>query len=90
MPARCFLLFALMWIALGVLTGRVPAAARQHRAVTRRGARSPPSDRASPSTRSRDLDAVHPHGWDYARHFIAWTIAYLPAFAALLVSPRQA
>jgi hypothetical protein len=27
----------------------------------------------------------NPHGWDYARHFIYWTIAYLPAFAALLV-----
>src|SRR6266446_5346035 len=27
----------------------------------------------------------HPHGWDYARHFIYWTIAYLPGFAALLI-----
>src|SRR5262245_26072433 len=27
----------------------------------------------------------NPHGWDYAMHFVKWTIAYLPAFAALLV-----
>jgi hypothetical protein len=26
-----------------------------------------------------------PRGWDYAVHFAAWTVAYLPAFAALLV-----
>jgi hypothetical protein len=26
-----------------------------------------------------------PQGWDYALHFGAWTIAYLPGFAALLV-----
>ena len=26
-----------------------------------------------------------PHGWDYAVHFGAWTIAYLPGFAVLLV-----
>jgi hypothetical protein len=29
-----------------------------------------------------------PHGWDYARHFIYWTIAYLPGFAALLTRSR--
>jgi hypothetical protein len=26
----------------------------------------------------------NPHGWDYARHYVCWTLAYLPAFAALL------
>jgi hypothetical protein len=26
-----------------------------------------------------------PRGWDYAIHFVSWTIAFLPAFAALLV-----
>jgi hypothetical protein len=29
-----------------------------------------------------------PPGWDYARHFIYWTIAYLPGFAALLTRSR--
>jgi hypothetical protein len=27
----------------------------------------------------------NPRGWDYAVHFAAWTVAYFPAFAALLV-----
>ena len=27
----------------------------------------------------------HPRGWDYAVHFAAWTIAFLPGFLALLI-----
>jgi hypothetical protein len=30
----------------------------------------------------------NPHGWDYAVHFAAWTVAYFPGFAALLVKWR--
>ena len=30
----------------------------------------------------------NPHGWDYAKHFVYWTLAYLPGFAALLVRKR--
>jgi hypothetical protein len=26
----------------------------------------------------------HPHGWDYAVHFLAWTVAFLPGFLALM------
>ena len=66
-----FLLFAVMWVALGVLTGRV----LQRRDNVLNG------DVAS-------VREFNPHGWDYGRHFVYWTIAYLPAFAALL-SRRQ-
>ena len=31
----------------------------------------------------------NPHGWDYAKHFVYWTIAYLPGFAALLMPLRR-
>lgn len=31
----------------------------------------------------------NPQGWDYAVHFVSWTAAYLPAFAALLVERRR-
>jgi hypothetical protein len=27
----------------------------------------------------------NPQGWDYVEHFVRWTVAYLPGFAALLV-----
>jgi hypothetical protein len=30
----------------------------------------------------------NPQGWDYAVHFAAWTVAYFPGFAALLISRR--
>jgi hypothetical protein len=31
---------------------------------------------------------VDPQGWDYAVHFAAWTFAYFPGFAALLMARR--
>lgn len=31
----------------------------------------------------------NPQGWDYAVHFAAWTIAYFPGFATLLVARRR-
>ena len=31
----------------------------------------------------------NPQGWDYAVHFLSWTIAYLPGFLALLSGRRQ-
>jgi hypothetical protein len=30
-----------------------------------------------------------PQGLDYAVHFLAWTVAYLPAFSALLIESRS-
>lgn len=30
----------------------------------------------------------NPQGWDYAVHFLSWTVAYLPGFLALLVEAR--
>lgn len=30
----------------------------------------------------------HPHGWDYAVHFLSWTAAFLPGFLALMVRRR--
>jgi hypothetical protein len=30
----------------------------------------------------------NPQGWDYAIHFVAWTVAYFPGFGALLIGRR--
>lgn len=30
----------------------------------------------------------NPQGWDYAVHFAAWTAAFLPGFAALMIAKR--
>ena len=31
----------------------------------------------------------NPHGWDYAVHFLSWTVAFLPGFLALMVRRRR-
>jgi len=85
-----FLLFTLLWVALGVLTGRVLQRRDNIGAVLVRSALAAVGSGLAFYAISGIWMPFNPHGWDYARHFIAWTIAYLPAFAALLVSPRQA
>jgi hypothetical protein len=32
----------------------------------------------------------NPQGLDYVKHFVYWTLAYLPGFAALLLRRRGA
>jgi hypothetical protein len=77
-------LFAAMWIALGFLTGRV---------LQRRGSVGEVLTRSVLAMIGSGLGfyaisgiwmPFNPHGWDYAVHFVKWTVAYLPAFAALL------
>ena len=80
-----FLLFALLWIALGVLTGRVLQQRDNIRAVLVRSALAAVGSGLAFYAISEIWMPFNPHGWDYARHFISWTIAYLPAFAALLL-----
>jgi hypothetical protein len=80
-----FLLFALMWIALGVLTGRVLQRRDNIGTVLARSALAAVGSGLGFYAISGIWMPFNPHGWDYARHFISWTIAYLPAFAALLL-----
>ncbi len=85
-----FLLFALMWIALGVLTGRVLQQRDTVGTVLARSALAAVGSGLGFYAISGIWMPFSPHGWDYARHFISWTIAYLPAFAALLArTPRN-
>lgn len=88
--ASLFVLFTLMWIALGVLAGRVLQRRDNIWTVLVRSALAAVGSGLAFYAISGIWMPFNPHGWDYARHFISWTIAYLPAFAALLVSPRQA
>jgi len=112
-----FVLWAGLWVALGLLNGRVlhrraersaegraGFAGPREPAVHGAGLASPPERIGYVLTRSI-LAAVgsgiafyaisgiwfpfNPHGWDYAVHFASWTVAYLPAFAALLISRLQ-
>jgi hypothetical protein len=80
-----FVLFFGMWIGLGILTGRV---------LQRRGSASEIAIRSLLAAAGSGLGfyaisgiwmPFNPQGLDYVKHFVYWTIAYLPGFAALLV-----
>jgi hypothetical protein len=80
-----FVLFVALWVALGVLTGRVLQQQRSIGAVLARSALAAICSGAGFYAISGIWFPFDPHGWDYAVHFVSWTIAYFPAFAALLV-----
>src|SRR5437867_13152950 len=84
-----FLLFALMWIALGVLTGRVLQRRDNTGTVLLRSALAAVGSGLGFYAISGIWMPFNPHGWDYARHFVYWTIAYLPGFTALLGRSRH-
>jgi hypothetical protein len=79
-----FLLFVLLWVGLGVLTGRVLQRADGMKAVLVRSVLAAAGSGLGFYAISGIWMPFNPHGWDYAKHFLYWTIAYLPAFAALL------
>ncbi len=80
-----FLLFALLWIALGMLTGRVLQRRDNIGTVLARSALAAVGSGLAFYAISGIWMPFNPHGLDYVKHFIYWTIAYLPGFAALLM-----
>ena len=80
-----FVLFVGMWVGLGLLTGRVLQGGNNMSAVLARSALAAVGSGLGFYAISGIWMPFHPHGWDYARHFVYWTIAYLPGFASLLV-----
>lgn len=84
-----FLLFVAMWIALGFLAGRVLQRRRDLSSVLTRSALAAVGSGAGFYAISGIWFPFDPRGWDYALHLVYWTLAYLPAYAALLlgVSP---
>lgn len=85
-----FVLFAALWVALGLLNGRVLQQRDSFAAVVARSALAAIGSGLGFYAISGIWFPFNPRGWDYARHFVSWTIAYLPGFAALLVKHRQA
>lgn len=83
-----FVMFTALWVGLGLLTGRVLQRRDSIRAVLARSALAAIGSGLGFYAISGIWFPFNPHGWDYARHFVYWTIAYLPGFAALLVRRR--
>ena len=84
-----FVLFVALWIALGLLCGRVLQQRDSFRDVLVRSALAAAGSGLGFYAISGIWFPFNPHGWDYARHFVSWTIAYLPGFAALLLRQRR-
>ena len=84
--AAMFLMYIGVWVGLGLLNGRVlqPLRAPLGEVLIRSLVAAIGSGVAFYAI-SGIWFPFHPHGWDYAVHFAAWTVAYFPGFAALLV-----
>ena len=80
-----FVLFFGLWLGLGVLTGRVLQRRDSIGTVAVRSLLAAVGSGLGFYAISGIWMPFHPQGWDYAKHFIYWTIAYLPGFAALLL-----
>jgi hypothetical protein len=83
-----FVVWIAMWVALAVLYAGL---SRQHVglvAVLGRGAAAAVGSGTAFYAISGIWRPFDPQGWDYAVHFGAWTLAYLPGFAALLLAQK--
>ena len=81
-----FAVWAFVWLALAVLTGRVlPGENRRSWSETvARGALAMLGSGAGFYLISGIWRPFDPKGWDYAVHFLSWSLAYSPGFLALL------
>ena len=81
-----FAVWAFVWLALAVLAGRVlrkqnPLSWTE---VIVRGVAAAFGSGIGFYLISGIWRPFNPEGWDYAFHFLSWTVAYLPGFAALM------
>jgi hypothetical protein len=83
--AAMFLVWIAIWVALGVLGGWLRTGTLNLRSGLARGGVAAVTSGAAFYAISGIWRPFDPRGWDYAMHFGAWTVAYLPGFASLLV-----
>lgn len=84
--AAMFLIWIAIWVALGVLGGWLTSGRLDRRAGLARGGVAAVASGAAFYAISGIWRSFDPSGWDYLTHFGAWTLAYLPGFAALLLT----
>jgi hypothetical protein len=80
-----FVWFAL-WIALAAFDGRVLRRRAGLPQIIARGLIAAIASGLAFYAISGIWFPFRPRGWDYVVHFVSWTIAYLPAFLALLLT----
>ena len=81
-----FAVWAFIWVALAVLVGRVLRTAHlwSWRQTFTRGALAMIGSGLGFYLISDIWRPFDPEGWDYAVHWISWTVAYLPGLGALI------
>lgn len=77
-----FLVWSGVWIALAFLSG---PARSSHQALVLRGLIAGVGSGLAFYAISGIWQPFNPQGADYVVHFLAWTVAYLPGFAALIL-----
>lgn len=75
-----------LWIALAVAHARLNARRATVREVASRGVLAAVASGIAFYAISGIWQPFDPSGWDYAVHFGAWTLAYLPGFAAVYLN----
>ena len=83
-----FALWIATWIAFGVLNELLKSQQIEVRVAVARGALAAVGSGAAFYLISGIWFPFDPRGWDYLTHFAAWTLAYFPGFASLLVARR--
>jgi hypothetical protein len=81
-----FVAWFALWIALGVVHTRLRGAAVRPAEALGRGVLAAVASGLVFFLVSGIWRPFDPEGWDYAVHFGAWALAYLPGFAALLLN----
>jgi hypothetical protein len=81
--AAMFVAWFGLWITLAAMTGRLHRWPATWRVVTTRGVAAAAGSGLAFYLISGIWRPFDPVGWDYAVHFAAWTIAFLPGFTAL-------
>jgi hypothetical protein len=81
-----FVVWFAVWIALGLSYARLSGGAAPTRIVLLRGGMAAAASGLAFYLIADIWRPFDPQGWDYAVHFAAWTFAYFPGFAALLLS----
>ena len=84
--AAMFLMWVAIWIGLGMLWKWLVREAKDLRADMVRGVMAAIGSGLAFYAISGIWRPFNPRGWDYATHFAAWTLAYVPGFAALLLA----
>ena len=86
--AAMFMMWIAIWVALGVLGAWLRTGTLDLRGGLLRGGVAAVASGAAFYAISGIWRLFDPHGRDYATHFGAWTLAYLPGFGALLLTRR--